>query len=69
MELIQHPRYPIYVRDRETARRCREAVTAWKASQELIVVKECSLSWTFERAQTFARNLSYLTQEYNRILP
>jgi hypothetical protein len=68
MQLTQHPQYRTYVRDRETDQRCREAVAAWRASQEPIVVERCSLRWTFERAQTFARDLSYLAQEYNRIL-
>lgn len=68
MNLTQHPQYHLYARDRETEQRCREAVAAWKASQETIVVETYSLRWTFEQAQTFARDLSYLAQEYNRIL-
>ena len=68
MNLTQHPQYHSYVQDWETDQRCREAVATWKASGKPIVVEEYSLSWTFERAQTFARDLSYLTQEYNRVL-
>lgn len=68
MELAQHPQYRTYVWDRELDRRCREGVAAWRASGEPIVAEKLALCWTFEGAQAFARALSRLTQEYNRVL-
>jgi hypothetical protein len=68
MELTQHPEYHTYVRDRETAERCQQAIAAWQASGEPFVVEEYSLGWTFAGAQALARSLSCLFQEYNRVL-
>ena len=68
MKLTQHPQYRFYVQDWETDRRCREAVAAWRASGEPIVAEMCSLHWTLERAQAFARDLAYLAQVYNHVL-
>lgn len=68
MKLTNHPEYSTYSRDQETAQRCRQGIAAWEASDESIVVKTCSLCWTFESMQEFVHSLSHLFQEYNRVL-
>lgn len=69
MKLTQHPQYQRYVWDRETDRRCRQALSAWKASGEpLTYPNGPSQVWTFERVRRFARQLSEMVQEYNRVL-
>ena len=68
MQLTQHPQYQLYVWDRELGQQVQEAVATWSANREPIVAEELSLCWTFERAQGFARALSLLAREYNRVL-
>jgi hypothetical protein len=68
MELTQHPEYDMYVRAREAERRCRQAIAAWWASGEPIVVPEYALRWTFQEAQAFVRSLACMFQAYNRVL-
>jgi hypothetical protein len=58
----------MHMQDAETVRRCWQAVAAWRANGEQIVAEACSLRWTYERAQAFARSLARLFHEYNHVL-
>jgi hypothetical protein len=68
MKLTKHPEYQTYFQDKQTTRRCREAVTAWATSGESLVVETYTLRWTYEGAQAFVRSLAHLFREYNRVL-
>lgn len=68
MELTQHPEYPAYVREKDAAQHCQQAITTWKASGELISVGRYGLEWTYDKAQEFMRSLSLMLQQYNRVI-
>jgi hypothetical protein len=68
MRLSQHPEYTKYLQDRETVRRCRQALAAWRADGEPIHVPDVDLCWTPERALAFVRSLVSLFRAYNQVL-
>lgn len=69
MKLIQHPEYQrVYIANEEAFRRCEQAITQWRARNDIISVPAYGLTWTYESAREFVYELSALFQEYNRIL-
>ena len=68
MRLSRHPEYTQYLQDRETARRCRQAVMEWRADSKPILVDKYEYCWTYERALNFVRSLVRLFRAYNRVL-
>ncbi|GHO62627.1 hypothetical protein KSC_015190 [Ktedonobacter sp. SOSP1-52] len=69
MKLTQHPEYQrVYIANGEAFRLCEQAITQWRAHNDTISVPAYGLTWTYESAREFVRDLSTLFQEYNHIL-
>ena len=69
MRLTQHPEYQrVYLNNNEVALRCQLAIESWKMNNNVVVVPDYELDWTYESAQSFVSSLSQLFQAYNDVL-